>query len=200
MDSPTPEPRLSYADLERLDPNQRWELIDGVAYAMSSPRLAHQEVLGELYLRLKQYFRGSGCRVVMAPFDVKLSDFDIVQPDLLVSCEPKWGQRYHRGAPDLVVEILSPTSLRHDRIRKQALYHRAGVREYWIVNPYPLMIEVFSHEGAGYLNRGAYGQDGLLVSHLFPDLRLNLNEVAADLTPPEDADQLQEATPVYAVS
>lgn len=199
MDSPAPLQRLSYADMDKLDPNQRWELIDGIAYAMSSPSLAHQEALGEFYVALRQHFKGGPCRVVLAPFDVKISDFDVVQPDLLVSCQNQLGMRYHRGAPDLVVEFLSEHSLRHDRVRKLNLYARAGVKEYWIVNPSPLMVEVLSNEGTGFMTRGAYSDEHVLQSFRFPELRINLAEIAAVLPPPEFPDGVGEPVPVYAI-
>lgn len=195
-----PERRLRYQDMDQLDPEQRWELIDGIAYAMSSPALVHQLILGELYVALKQHFRGRKCQVVLAPFDVKLSDYDVVQPDLLVSCSQRLGARFHDGAPDLAVEILSPSSLRHDRIRKLNLYARAGLAEYWLVTPYPLMIEVFSnHEGIFHACRG-FGEDQVLHSPRFPELSLDLAAIYAELPPDPDPEAVRESPPVYASS
>ena len=194
-----PEGRLRYEDLDRLDPEQRWELIDGVAYAMASPLLVHQLVLGELYVALKQHFRGSRCQVVLAPFDVKISDYDVVQPDLLVSCGEGLGARFHAGAPDLAIEILSPSSLRQDRIRKLNFYARAGVSEYWLVTPSPLMVEVFRHHEGLFFACGGFGHDQVLESPRFPELRLDLAAVYAALPPDEDAEAVRESPPVYAV-
>lgn len=103
MDAPLPQ-RYTYADREEWDARTRWELIDGYPYAMSSPNSIHQSILGELFVALKAHFRG---KVMLAPFDVKFTEYDVVQPDMLVSCGDRLGYAFHDGAPDLVIEILS---------------------------------------------------------------------------------------------
>ena len=132
--------RYTYADYCNWDDDKRWELIDGVPYAMAAPSYAHQSVSGNLYLQVGQFLRGKKCKVLYAPFDVRLNtdtlDNTVVQPDILVVCdESKFDKAGLVGAPDVVVEILSPTSSSHDMIRKYNLYMKAGVREYWIVDP-----------------------------------------------------------------
>lgn len=200
MDSPRAK-RLSYEDLAQLDPEQRWELIDGVAYAMSSPTLLHQLVIGELYLALRGHFKTGPCRVLLAPFDVRLSDYDVVQPDLLVSCSDKWEMAFHRGPPELAIEVFSKTTVRHDRLRKLNLYARAGVQEYWLVTPHPFMLEMLSLTPEGYLHRGTFSGSDLVESRVFPELRVDLGAVQAALPePPPLPDEVRDSQPVYARS
>ena len=133
----------------------RCELIDGVLYDMASPNAAHQGMslrLGALFL---QYVDGHGgdCRVFTAPFDVIPDPSDrhtVVQPDVMIICDPsKIGKGYCEGAPDLVIEILSPSTRRRDLITKHAKYAEAGVREYWIVDieAQTAVVYDFEHEG-----------------------------------------------------
>ncbi|MBN9418103.1 MAG: Uma2 family endonuclease [Candidatus Eremiobacteraeota bacterium] len=199
MDAPIPK-RLSYADLDQLDPNQRWELIDGIAYAMSSPTMLHQLVIGELHVALRQQFKKGPCRVVLAPFDVLLSDHDVVQPDLLVSCSDKLEMAFHRGAPELAIEVLSKSTARHDRLRKLNLYARAGVQEYWIVTPDPFLLEILSLTPDGYLHKGTYSGTDRPRSAVFPELVLDLGELQSALPePPPLPGEVRETEPVWAV-
>lgn len=194
MDAPLP--RYTYADLQQWKGDTRWELIDGQPFAMSSPNLLHQSILGELFVVLKSHFRGGPCRVVLAPFDVKFSEHDVVQPDILVSCGERLGPAFHHGPPDLVIEILSKSTLRHDRIRKLNLYARQGVGEYWLVTPQPLMVEVLHLQQDSYVTRGAYDQADLVRSLRFPDLAVDLQELAAQLPPQTPiVDEVRETIP-----
>lgn len=134
----------SYADLLEWDEDIRYELYNGVPMAMSCPTNVHQEILGELFWQLENYLRGKPCRAYLSPFDVRLFEKEgdtlenvrtVVQPDLMVVCDRgKVDRRGIRGAPDLVVEILSDSTRRLDRKVKLGLYQKAGVREYWIVD------------------------------------------------------------------
>lgn len=200
MDAPLPK-RYTYADREEWDSNTRWELIDGHPYAMSSPNSVHQSILGELHVALKAHFKGSRCKVMLAPFDVKFTEYDVVQPDLLVSCGDRLGYAFHEGAPDLVIEILSRSTMRHDRIRKLGLYAQHHVPEYWLVTQQPFMIEVLANENGAFVNRGAFDQDRTLLSPRFPELRLDLSEIAAELPPqPPIPNEVRESAPVYSTS
>ncbi|MBT9583108.1 Uma2 family endonuclease [bacterium] len=199
MDAPLPH--YTYTDLEKFDPNKRWELIDGIPYAMSSPTLAHQLLVGELYLALRQHFKKGPCKVILAPFDVKISDHNVVQPDLLVSCTDRLQFHYHEGAPELAIEVLSQSTLRHDRVRKLNLYARSGVQEYWMVTPHPLLIEVLGNTGEGFLVRGSFTQDDKLRSFVFPELTIDLAQLLAALPPqPPIEGEVRETAPVYATT
>ena len=177
----------------------RWELLDGRLYAMSSPSTLHQDVLLALALRLAPQLQHGPCRLYVAPLDVKLSEIDLVQPDLLVVCQPdqiKTG--YIDGPPQLVVEILSPSSLRHDRIRKLDLYGKAGVNECWLINPDPFMVEVYTNQNGVFARASAVSETGTLKSPAFPSLKLDLAELHANLPPiPPPADEVREAQIAY---
>ena len=127
-------------DYYALPDERRVELIDGVFYDMASPSKLHQSILGSLYLQLDACVEKheGACFLYLAPSDVELGEDGktVVQPDLYIHCSPeKESNRPHHGAPDFVLEILSPSSRGHDIWRKQELYRRYGVKEYWIVDP-----------------------------------------------------------------
>lgn len=138
----------------------RYELIDGVAYAMApAPSRRHQEILGEIYRQVANALAGKSCRPFIAPFDVRLPRGDeadeavdtVVQPDLSVVCDPaKLDERGCRGAPDWVVEVLSPATAGHDHILKRTVYERAGVKEYWLVHPIDRIVTVYRLEGGRF--------------------------------------------------
>jgi len=145
--------RFSYGDYCRWPDEERWELIDGEAYAMvPAPSRLHQEFAVELTRQIANQLRGQACRVYVAPFDVCLPRGEetddqidtVVQPDLAVICDPtRLDDRGCRGAPDWIIEILSPASAAHDQIRKRALYERHGVREYWILHPLDRVLTIY---------------------------------------------------------
>jgi Uma2 family endonuclease len=122
---------------------ERWELIGGVAYNMSpAPRVRHQCLAGRLYVEICVFLEDKPCQAFIAPVDVFLpegvedSTETVVQPDVLVVCDPqKIGDEGIHGAPDFVIEVLSPSTAYKDFSEKKDLYERSGVREYWIVNP-----------------------------------------------------------------
>jgi Uma2 family endonuclease len=138
---------FTYRDYLSWPEGERWELINGVAYDMSpAPSRRHQGVLMEFSTEFSLYFRGHPCSVYFAPFDVILPSPDqagseeesdtVVQPDLIVVCDPsRLTKRGCTGAPDFVLEILSPSTAFKDMEDKLKLYERHGVREYWVLNP-----------------------------------------------------------------
>jgi Uma2 family endonuclease len=132
-----PADRFTWIDYRSWPDDERWELIDGVAYAMSAaPSIRHQDVVSRLFIRIELPLRGKPCRPFFAPTDVKLSESDVVQPDILVVCDPaKITPGHIEGAPDLIVEVLSPGTSVKDLRDKKALYERAGVGEYLVVDP-----------------------------------------------------------------
>ena len=138
--------RFSYADYCKWTDDERWELIDGVEYDMSpAPSRIHQKLSGELFVRIYNVLKDRQCEVYAAPFDVRLPDyaeasdkeiFTVVQPDIVVVCDAsKLDERGCMGAPDLVIEILSPYTAAKDMKIKRDLYEQHGVREYWLVHP-----------------------------------------------------------------
>lgn len=170
--------KITWDDYQSWPDDERWEIIDGEAYAMSpSPTPRHQDILRELMKPLDAFFKKRQCRVFTAPLDVKLSEYDIVQPDLLVVCDQRQLKRTHvEGSPALVVEITSSVDSR-DRVLKLHLYAKAGVKEYWIVTPFPSSVEVFQLDGTSYRLANAYGRDAVLASPSFPGLKVRLKNI-----------------------
>lgn len=151
----------------------------------------HQAVSTNLAAALGAHFRGTPWRVLLAT-DVLLGDIR-VQPDVLV-CDHAQLERTHvEGPPRLVIEIISPETFLEDRCRKQALYAKSGVQEYWLVTPHPAMVEVIHqvHGCSGYMDTDT------LRSGAFPDLVLDLRLVFADLPPQPDLNEVKAATPEY---
>ena len=145
-------------DYYALPEDQRAELIDGVFYDMAAPSYLHQLILGSLHHLFFECIlqHGMGCEVFMAPCDVRLDrdNYTMVQPDLLVFCHDYdiHAVRYE-GAPDLVVEILSPSTRSKDMVLKLYKFHNAGVREYWIVDPRFRTVTVHCFEEEEYMPR-----------------------------------------------
>jgi Uma2 family endonuclease len=133
----------TYADYLAWDTDERYEIIDGKAFMMAAPSIPHQTISGELFGQFWSFLKGKPCRVFAAPLDVRLfprednSDETIVQPDILVVCDESKlaDNRSCRGAPDLVIEILSPSNITNLMFLKFQKYLRAGVREYWVIDP-----------------------------------------------------------------
>lgn len=134
-------------DIEALPEGKRAELIDGRMYEMASPSRVHQRLLGALYRVIANYIeeRNGSCEVYLAPFAVYINndEYNYVEPDIVVICSgDKLDEKGCHGAPDWVIEIVSPSSVKMDRKIKLFKYRTAGVREYWIVDPAEKMVEV----------------------------------------------------------
>ena len=163
---------ISWQEYLSWPSDERFELIEGEAYAMSpAPRREHQRLLGELHRQTANALHRVPCEVYPAPFDVKLSGDaadeapTVVQPDLTVVCdEAKLTEQGVSGAPELVVEIVSPDSGFHDRGRKFELYERFGVGEYWILEPVEELIEVYTLEESRFRRLGVFGPKDSLTS------------------------------------
>ncbi|MCL2763014.1 MAG: Uma2 family endonuclease [Treponema sp.] len=183
------EDRLfTYADYKEweLAEGERFELIDGVAYAMAAPNSRHQEILMELSSQFHVYLRGKTCKVFPAPYDVRLfyakdeSDDTVVQPDISVVCdEKKRGDEGCRGAPDMVIEILSPSNTAIEMERKLKLYQEAGVREYWVVDPENKGLTVYHFQNGAILFY-TYKNTATVPVGIFPELHITLEQVFAE--------------------
>jgi len=133
------EKTYTYEDLEKIDDGNRYEIIDGELYLLSSAVSKHQVILGDMYLQFVNFFNGKKCKPLISPLDVRLDargkkSKNVVQPDLMVVCDQNKIQDKIEGAPDLVVEVLSKYNKQHDKIDKYHLYQKYGVREYWIID------------------------------------------------------------------
>ena len=181
------EKRYTYADLLSWDDSTRYELYDGQPVALASPSDVHQTICAELLRQLANYLVGKQCKVFPAPFDVRIFEEDgdspddvdtVLQPDLMVVCDQnKVDQRGVHGAPDLVIEILSPSSLRCDRLVKFNLYQKAGVREYWIVDPDSRTVSVYTLEDGAYHAAVVYSHDLAVPVGVLDDCRIDLPAV-----------------------
>ncbi len=137
--------KFTWNDYITWPDSERWEIIDGIAYNMTpAPSVKHQGVAGKFHSQLDQKLKGKPCRPFIAPLDVVLSEYDIVQPDVFVVCDKnKITDRNIQGAPDLVVEVLSPFTALKDLREKKNLYEKYGVKEYIVVDPIEEYVERF---------------------------------------------------------
>ncbi len=187
-----PDRKYSYADYLAWPEGERWELVDGEAYDMSpAPGTEHQAIIGSIYRLLSDFLEGKKCRVFVSPLDVRLSEkpgdsdetiVTVVQPDLLVVCDPaKIDRRGINGAPDLTVEVLSEATAYRDQTQKLALYEKHGVREYWIVNPGARHINLFRLEEAGTFARPEYYRIGdTIESEVMQGFRVSCDDIFKD--------------------
>ena len=173
--------RYTYSDYVKWDDDKRWELIDGVPYLMSAPSRQHQKLLGNLYIQFRPFLKGKKCKVYFAPFDVRLNadtfDNTVVQPDLIVICNHEiLNNAGCAGSPDLVVEILSPSTSRYDRTLKFDIYLKAGIREYWIIDPEAKTLAVNQLSNGSYITH-LYTNEDTVPAHVLEGLSINLAEV-----------------------
>jgi len=191
---PKEDQLYTYADYKEweLADGERYELIYGVPYrmvfdetnAMAAPNTRHQAIQLALSSQFYNFLRGKPCKAYPAPFDVRLfyevdeNDDTVVQPDIVVVCdEKKRGPKGCRGAPDLVVEILSPTNTAMEMQRKLDLYLRSGVREYWVVNPENNSLTVYDFKNKSIK---AYGNEDTVPVAILPGLNIILEQVFAE--------------------
>jgi len=170
----------TYADYLRWPEGVRYELIDGTAHAMGpAPLRIHQKVLLQIARQVADALEGKPCEPYIAPFDVRLPQADeadeqvdtVVQPDLVVVCDAaKLDERGCRGAPDWVVEVLSPASASVDHIRKRALYERAGVGEYWLVHPVDRLLTRYRRAGDRFGGAEILPLTGSTAVEVLPDV------------------------------
>jgi Uma2 family endonuclease len=180
----------TYADYLGWETDKRYEIIDGEAYMMASPSVSHQAISRELLGQFWDFLKGKPCQVFAAPLDVRLfpkednSDKTIVQPDLLVVCDKSKlaDGKSCRGAPDLVIEILSPSNTTNPLLLKFNQYLAAGVREYWVIVPETKSIQVHILEkrdgevAVHYISTVHSNAETLDVS-ILPDLRIDFTPI-----------------------
>ena len=171
----------TYDDYAALpDDGRRYEIVNGVLYMSPSPSWSHQEIVGEIFSHLRTYLRTTGSGgAFMAPIDVELAPNVVFQPDVVVLLKAnrkKLKERHIVGAPDLAVEIVSPSSETHDRHKKIDAYARAGVPEYWIVDPDARTVEVLAWEKGEYQSQGVYREKATLPSQIVPGLSVQVEQ------------------------
>ena len=181
--------RFSYADYCKWTDDECWELIDGVEYDMSpAPSRIHQKLSGELFVRIYDVLKDRQCEVYAAPFDVRLPDyaeasdeeiFTVVQPDIVVVCDAsKLDERGCMGAPDLVIEILSPYTAAKDMKIKRDLYEQHGVREYWLVHPTDKTFMIYClRQDKQYAKAEIYASQDIVESTVIEGLKIELTDL-----------------------
>ncbi len=191
MALPAEKERYTFADVLTWPGDERAELIDGEVVMMAPPTTTHQLISGEIFRQLANYLEGKKCRAIPAPFAVRLFEKDgeapedigtVVEPDISIVCDTsKLDKHGCKGAPDMVVEILSPSTQRHDRLVKLSLYQRAGVREYWIVNPEDQTVQVMLMDGGGVLQlHEVYDRQGVAKVNVLDGCFIELGKVFAE--------------------
>lgn len=177
----------TYADYLNWPEDERWEIINGVAYAMAPPSTSHQRIIGNLFVAFATYLKGKPCEAFIAPFGVTF-DKDIkdekntyaVEPDITVICDKsKITPQGCKGAPDLIIEVLSRSTASHDVIRKRRLYEQNGVLEYWIVDPSNQIITRFylHAELSKYREPEYFAHDNNITPIIFPELEIKLEDI-----------------------
>jgi Uma2 family endonuclease len=182
------KPYYTYADFLEWDEGERYEIMDGEAVMLAAPDLSHQVVSGAIYQQLAAFLKGKPCQVLYAPLAVRLSpraddsDDTVLEPDIIVVCDPgKLEKRGCKGAPDFIIEILSPSTAKYDKLVKFNKYLEAGVREYWMADPDTLAVQVCVLENGRYWV-STYGETDTVPVSVLPgclvDLRLVFGEQA----------------------
>ena len=176
----------TFADYMTWPEDELWEIIDGVPYNMAPPNTRHQRISGEIFYFFKHYLRDKTCEVFHPPFGVRFPREDepdeyikdALLPDITVVCDKnKIDEKGCRGAPDLIIEILSPSTGKKDMKEKRHLYQRSGVKEYWVVDPVHNTIHVYKINNTDrYDFPEVYGGDDKIKVGLFN------NELEIDLT------------------
>jgi Uma2 family endonuclease len=180
------EEYYTYADYLEWDTDERYELIDGIPYLMSpAPTPVHQEIHAELMRIIGNFLHKKPCKVFSAPFDVRLDadgdDDTVVQPDVLVICDKnKIDSRGCVGAPDMVIEITSPSTGNRDHGIKLERYLDAGVKEYWIADPESKTVQVYIPLDHNRVDMQRYNATDVISGTVLQGLQINLQEVFAE--------------------
>jgi Uma2 family endonuclease len=190
---------FTYANYREWPETERWELIDGEAYAMSAPSRVHQKIVVEIARQIGNYLQNKPCENYVAPFDVRLPKADeadsqidtVVQPDIVVVCdENKLDDKGCRGAPDWIIEVLSPSTAFMDMSTKLALYQQHGVKEYWLIHPSEYWVMIYTLNAGGEYGRPqVFNMEQPTAVGLFPDLLLEWAFLALPKTESEPAPQ-----------
>lgn len=179
---------FNYGEYCSWSDDERFELINGVIYDMTpAPSKQHADIAGVLFLEIANFLKGKPCRAYFAPFDVRLPDADesddlvktVVQPDILVVCdEKKLDKKGCLGAPDFIIEILSPSTAAKDCIIKRALYEKHGVKEFWTVDPTNRLVTVYVLNSSGLYDAPKMFDDQARINvSIFAGLELDMAKV-----------------------
>lgn len=179
---------FTYEDYMNRPDNERWEILDGTPIMMAPPSRVHQKILVELLTQFSTYLRDKTCEVYPAPFGVRLpkgyekDDNEIqtvVEPDIAVICDKnKLDDKGCKGAPDLIIEVVSPSSAKIDKLIKFNKYEKSGVKEYWIIEPEAKIVSIFTlGENGRYGRPDIYSDNDNIKVGIFEDLVIKLERV-----------------------
>ncbi len=187
LESIDKDKKYTYRDYQSWPEDERWEIIDGIPYMQAAPSWQHQRISRELLTQINIYLRGKECEVFAAPFDLLLPEDNkmdddiqnIIQPDIVVICDKsKLKATGYGGVPPMIIEIVSPSSGKMDRLIKFNKYETAGVKEYWIAHPEEKTVMVFTlGENGRYGRPEIYSEDDDVKVGIFEDLSIDLKTV-----------------------
>lgn len=191
MPLPQEKRKYTYADYLTWPENERWEIIDGIPYMQAAPTWQHQAISTALLSQFYNYLSGKPCQVFASPFDLRIPEKNekdedttfVVQPDIVVVCDRSGlkGTGYY-GTPALIIEISSPSTAKSDKIWKFNKYEKAGVKEYWIVEPESKIVSVFTlQENNRYGRPELYTETDKVKVAAFPELIIDLAPVFASI-------------------
>lgn len=171
---------FTFQDFLSWDEGNRYEIFDGVPVLLASPTTKHQGGVSFLTIEFGTHFKGKHCRIFPSPFTVRFSEIDdyenadnVFEPDVSIVCNKEQLDQYGcKGAPSLVVEVLSPSTSRNDRIKKYNAYQKFGVREYWIVDPLNETVEIYILDEGIYKRWNVYGREDVIKSKQFDILEI----------------------------
>jgi Uma2 family endonuclease len=186
MPLPEKNKKYTYADYLTWSEEERWEIINGVPYLQAAPTWQHQAVLLELARQFANYLQDKSCRVFTAPFDLRIPEanekdeetINVVQPDIIIICDNSGLKKTgYYGVPELIIEVVSPSTGQKDKIEKFNLYEKAGVKEYWIVEPDEKVVMVFTLEEGRYGRPQMYSEEDKVKVSIFDNLVIELKPV-----------------------
>ncbi|MBI5756214.1 MAG: Uma2 family endonuclease [Nitrospirae bacterium] len=180
---PQEKKKYTIEDYMKTPDDERYELIEGELLMTPSPNTWHQRILGRLHLKITQYLieKNMG-EVFLSPYDVVLDNDNVFEPDIIFVSKERYGiitAANIKGAPDLVIEILSPSTAYRDLVKKKRLYAQFGVQEYWIVDPEEETVEVYTLQQHQFELNASYQEDGIVTSPRLPDLQISLRDIFA---------------------
>lgn len=188
MPFPKAKEKYTYADYLTWPEGERWEIINGVPYMQAAPSWQHQAISGNIFGQFYEYLKDKSCQIFAAPFDLCIPELNerdeeisnvISQPDIVIICDKsKLRKTGFFGVPELIIEIISPSTAKMDKITKFNKFEKAGVKEYWIVEPEQKIVSVFVLQSNNRYGRpDVLSEDDQIVVSIFPDLAIDLKLV-----------------------
>ena len=176
---------FTFQDLLLWDEGKRYEIFDGEPLLLATPSTKHQGIISFLTTEFNIHLRGKEYRVFPSPFSVRFSESDdyehadnVFEPDISIVCNLNQLDQYGcKGAPNLVIEVLSPSTSRNDRVKKYNTYQRFGVHEYWVIDPANETVEIYILENGVYQRWNVYGREDVITSKQFEELAISAEDM-----------------------